>query len=146
MTLNATKNIITKSLMQRNWNTAYGNIWIDPNEKSVSEYRWDIKLYRKHFVDFYINIGIDASDKKFTDKNFGFGFTDTDSMYYSYRTDGYIESGNRNGSLLSTVTIAQWGQQCERKDIVTMILNVKNGTLTFCRNNQDMGIAHNNIC
>ena len=121
-------------------NTIYGNIDINPSDKSSNLYIWRFEIIESHYS---IYIGIDASNKSYKDSS----FYDKSSFYFA--SDGEILLCH-DDSLIDDDTIDNFGliddsdywQKC---DLIKMELNTKNKTIKYYKNWENEGIGFKNI-
>ena len=115
------------------YNSAYGNILIDPENKYIEEYKWDFKVSGNCAY-----IGIDSSDKQHTNNR----FTDqliNDCDFYGYCLDCFFEwQSDKEFKMLS------YGYPI-KGDTVSMMVNVKNGTMKYYRDGDNLGKVETKI-
>ena len=115
-------------------NTGYGNIKIENAYHCI--YSWAIKLVAMDIYNTYI--GIDASDKAHVNRNFAI----VRNEYYVIDAKGtkkYRTVQNNKHQRLS------YGKKLNEGDIVKMEINTENKTMQFWINDEDQGIAFENI-
>ena len=104
----------------------YGNIMIS-SDKQQKCY-WKIRL--NQFSEILL-FGISST----YNVNSPF-FVDESSYNYCYYSQGCKESQHDRQT---------YGKRCEEGDIITMVLDCKLNQISFHKNNEDMGIAYDNI-
>ena len=99
--VNKEKNIIKgcNGIESTIYNTIYGNNVIEINDKSIKCYKWIFKILSTQrddlMCDYPISIGIDSSNKKYTNQDFSDKYINK-HLFYAIGTDGYKYT--RNGS------------------------------------------------
>ena len=124
---NEYENILTKKRNKRC--TAYGNIDIYGNNLFI--YEWTFKILNSG-GDIYI--GIDSSYKGCINSRFTSGYNI--NKHYAYGAEGYKYDFIDNRD--------KYGYVFKNNDIIKMILNIKQKTISFYHH-KDIGIAFENI-
>ena len=113
-------------------NTAYGNIVVDPENDTIYEYKWQFKMSDPRD---YVYIGLDSSDKKHTNITY-VNATANKCTFYGYRTGGWFDWNVGNGFQ------TDWhGSNLKTGDIISMVVNVKDGTIKYFINEKDLFVA-----
>ena len=107
---------ISSSGYQCGDHTAFGNIIIEPTNKFVKEYKWTIKLLELTGGGYFGVLPLDC----------------THAVYGLALLNG-------DGDLWWNAIFVAPCEGCIKDDIITMVLNVKNKTLSFRRNGKDSG-------
>ena len=123
------------------WGSLYGKLSINCMDKNENEniYEWMFNIQANK-----VSIGIHSSDVNEIKSSiycFGLGI---DGAFYAVGDTGSLEWQDRNSSW------EIWNQQkfcghTKKGDQIKMIFNVKNGTLSYCKNGKDLGVAYSNI-
>ena len=120
------KKIIKSISDNRPWSSIYGNVLISSHKKQ--KYVWKFRINK--FKD-PILIGISSTydvDKRFFVSNDGYNY-----CYYS------------NGEKVSHSNHNDYSQPFGENDIITMILDCNLKQLSFHKNDDDLGVAYDNI-
>ena len=125
MRLSDDKKTVTKDI-RGGINVCYGNITIKSNSNFI--YTWSIQI--NHGGDGIFVIGISADWKK------------TDLAFYKQRHfDNYGYNGY-SGWKVSKGSFKPFHRRYGTNDVIHMILNMKEGTLSFKRNNEKQKLAY----
>ena len=120
--------------------TAYGQIDIFDGE--CAKFEWEFYVIN---LDDYIAIGIDSSNKGYTEQEFH--DCDNKNAYYAYESDspyGLIYSYQKSHSP-PKIQEMYGNYLLEKGDTIKMELNVVDKTLKFYINDKDQGIAFKHI-
>ena len=106
----------TDSGCQYREHSAFGNIIVNPSSKCITEYKWTVKLLELTGGGYF---GLNPLNCPDAANSYGLGLS-RGSVW-----------GNRICQSYSTGSV--------KNDIISMVLNVKNKTLSFHRNGKDLG-------
>ena len=131
--LNNSKNICT--LIRNGGSTVYGNVNINTKEnKYILSYKWTFKIIKKRINMF---IGID-SNPRFTQVDFSNYFRNYDKfhkdIFCAYGSDGNIYD-------YISRDCDEYGVKWKENDIIEMIVDTQEETLSYMVNGEDQGIA-----
>ena len=136
---NPPKNTIITSLSSNGnftTNTLYGNVVIDRNDTSISEYIWTFKIWNLLQHSSFI-IGIDQSQNKLNKKFLNSDFSSiglNPNNFYAFGSKGRLYCKNKtNGNNRSNY---EFGKKWRKKDLISIILSVSNRTLELIINNK----------
>ena len=133
MTCNHAKDIISQNIPISM--TAYGSLSIYSNQPMIS--KWDVLVLT---LDGHMDIGIDSSLFKDVDANFvNRNVHDDPAKFYAYSCDGTIHSFQDHH------LVQLYGESYYVGDIISIILNTKEKTIEFLKNDVSQGIAFQNI-
>ena len=137
---NMSNNVIEYVDDHPNWDNVYGKLWINCRKYPNLIYEWTFKCDARGYT-----FGID-SYKQFIDDLFVFNYSEgiNPSKFYS-RTSNRILLSRPEDQTFAHKEAFKYTDVCCRGDIVKMIFNVKNKTLKFIFNNNDVGIAYENV-
>ena len=123
----------TDSVMQ----TVYGNILIDLKNDKILEYKWEIELLECQGQ--YAYIGLDSSDKQCLNTNFAIP-VENKHVFYGFATDGFFawqqDYGKGSSGIFGEMNFCD-----SKKETITMVLNVKDASLRYHRNGEDLGVV-----
>eukprot|EP01084_Bolivina_argentea_P193895 332636_1 len=115
------------------YNTIYGNVNINPSDKSINKYAWTFKVL-KYEYDWGFYIGIDSSNKSFSNADFTVS-AKNHNPYFAFTASGYTYNNGKVSNLK--------GQKWHAGDFVEMIFDVTNKKLTLRINGKTEGIILN---
>lgn len=119
-----------KHIFKQSWVTAFGEI-----KTNSGIFQWQIRLKITSKSGHSHSIGIVQADKIHDLSNTFIGSTNTSYGYYSY--NGLKHNG--------TNTREKYGDRWKSGDIITVILDMDNCTLSYKVNDKSQGIAFENI-
>lgn len=129
------------------WASSNGEYLVHCNQERNMIYEWIIIAAAD-----CVSIGIDSS-RGSVKNGYIFGSANDDGKYYAMGNDGVLEyqysqkawNSDRqgNGTGPSLMTLSASGIQ--RGDVVKMIFDVRERTLSFCINENDLGVAYEDI-
>eukprot|EP01083_Nonionella_stella_P150705 480500_1 len=123
------------------WNSVYGEYNVDCDKQHNNIYEWTFEIEAEG-----VSIGIDSSFCACLDY-YCFGLQNDSNLYYALGNDGILEYEHSQGSWHET-NLNDRHEFCKpisHGDTVKMIFNIAQRTLSFHRNNEDLGIAYDSV-
>lgn len=116
-------------------NTCYGNIWIDPMNKSFTRYQWRFKILNCSQLPTGFYLGIDSCDKSLVKADFGrqqiWG-----KKHYFYGFTSRQNTFSQAQLMNENEPIPFMGRLWNKGDILEMILDIEYGELELYVNDQ----------
>ena len=126
------ENIITK-VNKNGWT---GTICKNELDKSIEEHIWKVKILKT--TNYYSNIFIGIATSDFDINSSSYGLENNKGWYY-YCWDGTLFSGPPHNYQRKNINLQY------KKNEVTVLMNIKKGTLKFILDKEDKGISYDNI-
>ena len=142
LTLNEDQTVVTQTGEDDLWTSVYGNRLIPADSKCI--YEWKFKIFQKtypFFVDqdsYCCILGIHSFEKakKILDNDFSENYEHKD-----YAKSNFWAISNLKDKFSNDIYAVSYGSKWKNDDIITMLLDTINEKLSFYVNDEDFGVA-----